>query len=188
MQGPQPTDAELTLGLTCTKRATLPKSIGNGRQADSNRRCPACESASPRASRALAMVYNAFFSGNEVYKWLASDHPSGRLLTSRWRLTKFVTNSQLTGFKSERRSYCDCYLCRANANLVGAKLANRARDRTPMPRTHRRCSASRRPTSSVSPRGLIAREVAGSAMSSGFPLRLARRTHTDETRGSYIGP
>ena len=34
-----------------------------------------------------------FLSGNEVYKWLASDHPSGHLLTSRWRLTKFVTNS-----------------------------------------------------------------------------------------------
>ena len=34
-----------------------------------------------------------FLSGNVDYKWLASDHPSGHLLTSRWRLTKFVTNS-----------------------------------------------------------------------------------------------
>ena len=34
-----------------------------------------------------------FLRGNEVCKWLASDQPSGCLLTSRWRLTNFVTDS-----------------------------------------------------------------------------------------------
>jgi len=38
-----------------------------------------------------------FLSENEDYKWLASDHPSGHLLTSRWRLTKFVTNTSVSG-------------------------------------------------------------------------------------------
>jgi hypothetical protein len=114
--------------------------------------CRQCGGLDPYLARPAAVPLKATSTGRRFNRHL----PRGSVICCRrgaFATYVFVGRVVGTPWTRERRTHAT-HPARANPRVVGSGLADRARSRTPLPRPHRRRSASGRIASLLSPRGL----------------------------------